>query len=881
MVRGVDSEMQATYIKKGWDPEEEKVYEQEYREDWGPFAKLDALVERDAYKLSEREVFDEAVILDRMRKGTRKNPFIGARGKALAKPEHRRLYFLAKWKHQYELLFAAHCDDRRWEISDRERDERELRDLPPLVSPSRSPVPTKKKRVPVADLRDDLRERVRAEEGRDPDVRKAKIASAKAALRAKVAEQDDPDAEQDDSDRTEGYEGYFERHGPDTSHGAVEEPEREEVIYETDEEPEEEKVDETDRDEPPPHEDLMPAEDDVNLVFRALVVCLAVFRDRGFDLGEAAGFFLYYGVREWMIEACREEDWGVAFAAAKEEAKNEVKEEGSVKYARLIANLLVGLKPQIDELWVRGPEMEPIRGIVQLLCDEESARDGEDHRPKPKKDKDSRKLPADIKTKPEKRKVYYNTNPTGTHRWARICARRARFWTHKLAEYKKTHPDVEFRDGQVITPQIWDAGGEGEWMRKTMGMAADRNSQYQYFTRKERKIRSGEIEDSDADADDAKHDADEPSTVRVRKRGHTESKKPDIDMTAPMPDPDQATLLRTELAASAERVRMAAAEKTRRKAIAASSKLSGSDERAQAIATEKEKRGAISAAALAGQDNDYTKPNYAIAKCVFPKNLFPPGAQRLSLPLNVQFLNDYTERFLASDTPQFFGLLPPQIYGFFRKDREYKVPAKNYILQAAIATLSHFCANIATLIPNEEVAAAALTALMPDIQAFVSLYLISRLGTEAPNIFPREARDMYEAHSEFFKPTKFLKDFLRGVHDGGREPAEIYKHFAPERVRKVWGDVKRVLGAWPSFGRMLGLIGAWIFTLVRQRHLGAEQKMEGSVANYTHRMLTVFAELGGSIDGLNRSLGPIFRDSDHLKPLLQAVESFHLHLRKD
>lgn len=88
------------------------------------------------------------------------------------------------------------------------------------------------------------------------------------------------------------------------------------------------------------------------------------------------------------------------------------------------------------------------------------------------------------------KKMHHNTSPVGDGTWAKICRHQAKYWTEQFERMREAErPGMDW-DGKKITAEEWNLGGTNVWKAKFM--RPDRNSQYQIFTRKERKRRNDE-----------------------------------------------------------------------------------------------------------------------------------------------------------------------------------------------------------------------------------------------------------------------------------------------------------------------------------------------------------------------------------------------------
>lgn len=83
-------------------------------------------------------------------------------------------------------------------------------------------------------------------------------------------------------------------------------------------------------------------------------------------------------------------------------------------------------------------------------------------------------------------RLVHNLSATDGKAWSQICIRQARDWTKKLRKERKENGigDGQY-DGHTITPEEWNSGGYNEFLQKRMG--PDRRSEYQYFSRNQRK----------------------------------------------------------------------------------------------------------------------------------------------------------------------------------------------------------------------------------------------------------------------------------------------------------------------------------------------------------------------------------------------------------
>lgn len=83
-------------------------------------------------------------------------------------------------------------------------------------------------------------------------------------------------------------------------------------------------------------------------------------------------------------------------------------------------------------------------------------------------------------------RLVHDLSPTNGKAWSQICTRAAQEWTRKLRKEKKGGEIEEGQyDGHTITPEEWNNGGYNAFLQKRMG--PDRRSQYQYFSRNQRK----------------------------------------------------------------------------------------------------------------------------------------------------------------------------------------------------------------------------------------------------------------------------------------------------------------------------------------------------------------------------------------------------------
>ncbi len=107
-----------------------------------------------------------------------------------------------------------------------------------------------------------------------------------------------------------------------------------------------------------------------------------------------------------------------------------------------------------------------------------------------KKTKAPRKpLPKGDRAKPKK--LSYNLSPVGDGEWAQICREQAARWTAIFSEELKEGklpPEAEFKRGDTITPELWNANGKNAYQKNRF----KRFSQYQMFTRRMRKKRDRE-----------------------------------------------------------------------------------------------------------------------------------------------------------------------------------------------------------------------------------------------------------------------------------------------------------------------------------------------------------------------------------------------------
>lgn len=146
--------------------------------------------------------------------------------------------------------------------------------------------------------------------------------------------------------------------------------------------------------------------------------------------------------------------------------------------------------------------------------------------------------PPAAEKEPKLKRMKHDLTPTGDGPWARVCKERADLFTEVWRESEEKGEEVRWGGKKhVLTPTEWNMGGVNAWQNTRL--QPDRNSQYQIFTRKQRKERLERLAREGAEEKKA------PPPVHAAPKAPVPKKK-----TAPAAARSSSATLRDELAES-------------------------------------------------------------------------------------------------------------------------------------------------------------------------------------------------------------------------------------------------------------------------------------------------------------------------------------------